>query len=98
MVAIGKFLNQTVSLQRKGVSDPYYPGDITYNAPVGIKGRYVPASGLVRTATGDEIDSKGKLLTEEIVGLGDLIEGTEAKGVEAIVDKRGKTLGFRVYL
>lgn len=96
MVAIAKYLNQTVSLQRKGAPDFY--GDVVLSEPVNIKARYEPADGLVRTATGDEINAKGTILTQAEVAVGDLIEGAEVKGLEALVSKSGTTLAYRVLL
>ena len=93
---LGKYLRQAVALERKGEADFY--GNVTYADPVQIRARYEPDEGLIRSATGQEIDAESVVLIRETVALGDLIEGSAVRRVETIVDKRGKTLGYRCYL
>ena len=102
MPGIKKHLKQTATLRRyAGFSDDG-SGDL-YDPPVGrpplaIKVRKVPADGRTVNQLGAEVQNRTKILTDAHVSVGDLIDDAAVEGVEAIVDKRGKTIGWRVEL
>lgn len=96
MTLVGGFSQQTVNLERKSGTNAY--GETTYSAPVRIKARYEPSSGMRRSAMGVDIEVESYILTETEIRLGDLIEGSEVRRVEPIIAKNGKTLGYEAYL
>lgn len=96
MSLIAGFANQIVSLQRRESGDEF--SGYTYADPEQIRARYEPNYGLRRTITGDSTEVESLVLTEEAVALGDLIEGSEVRRIETIVDKGGTILGYQVYL
>jgi hypothetical protein len=93
---VGRFANQQVTLERLDSQDPW--GTPTYEAAETISARYEPNTGLVTTFAGESAQVESFVLTETEVGLGDLIEGSEVRRVEPIINKKGVTLGYKVYL
>lgn len=101
MAGITKVLKQTATLRRYVDFDE--SGGPVYAPPVGeppltIKCRKVPADGRTVNQLGVEVQNRTSLLTDVEVSVGDLLDDGAVEGVEAIVDKRGKTLGWRVQL
>ncbi len=96
MSIISRFANQNVTLQRLTTTDSYAGN--TYEVSEEIAARYEPRHGLTRTVGGDEVQAESTVLTETEIGLGDLVEGSEVRRVEPIVNKKGATIGYRAYL
>lgn len=96
MVSVQKYLKQTVMLQRSdGFNDQ---GEPDFSEPEAILVRKVPGFGRSVNALGVEVPNRTKLLMDIEVSVGDLIDGAPVEGVEAIVDKRGKTIGYKIEL
>jgi hypothetical protein len=100
---VTRYANQTVTLERRqrDDDDTVLGNDWSGNAyedAEEIAARYEPKEGLQTTATGDSTQVESSVLTETEVRPYDLIEGQEVKRVEAIVNKRGVTLGYQVFL
>lgn len=96
MASLRKYLKQSVTLRRL-LSEDDYTGT-TYSDPETIKARKTEADGRTVNSLGAEVENRTKVLTDVEVGVGDLIDEARVEGVEAIVDKRGKTIGWRVEL
>jgi hypothetical protein len=100
---VTRYANQTVTLKRRQRDDDDevlgddWSGN-AYEDAEDIVVRYEPKEGLVTTATGDSTQVESSVLTETAVRPYDLVEGQEVKRVEAIVNKRGVTLGYQVFL
>lgn len=96
MPGVRKYLKQTATLKRVSGFDDH--GQLSYGPPETIRVRKVPADGRTVNALGAEVQNRTRLLTDTEVGVGDLIDDAAVEGVEAIVDKRGRTSGYRVEL
>ena len=96
MAGVKKYLKQTAVLKRVSGFDDH--GQLSYALPAPIRVRKVPADGRTVNQLGVEVQNRTKLLTDVQVGVGDLVDDAAVEGVEAIVDKRGKTIGYRVEL
>jgi hypothetical protein len=82
---------------RRLVTEDSHEGN-TYEAAEEIAVRYDPRYGTTRGFGGEERNDSGVLLTEVEVSLGDIVAGSKVKGVEPIINKKGVTLGYRVFL
>ena len=101
MPGLGKYLKQTATLRRYVDFD--HNGEPIYSPPVGqppltIKVRKVPGFGTTVNELGVEVPNRTKLLMGVEVSVRDLVDDAPVEGVEAIVGKRGKTIGYRVEL
>ena len=96
MPGVRRYLKQTVTLRRSGgFNDQGEPG---YSPPETVRARKVAGFGRSVNDLGVEVPNRTKLLMDVEVSVGDLIDGAPVEGVEAIVNKRGKTVGYRVEL
>jgi hypothetical protein len=98
---ISRFANQTIPIHRL-VSEDSYGGNV-YDPPLNqnpeeIPGRYDPRYGTTRGFGGEERNDSGVILTEEQLSVGDIAANSEIRGVEPIINKKGITLGYRVFL
>lgn len=105
MPNVRRYLKQTLRLQRRARDAEGNPlltrtGGITFDAAVNVRGRKFAKSGVVRTATGEEIEAESEAITgpETPVTVGDLIDGEEVRRVETRVDKGGRIIGYWSYL
>ena len=96
MPGVKKYLKQTVALRRAG--EPNDQGEPGYSEPETVGARKVAGFGRTVNDLGVEVPNRTTLLTEAEVSVGDLIDGVPVAGIEEIVDKRGKTIGYRVEL
>jgi hypothetical protein len=94
---IGSFSKQTAVLERAtgGYDVEAQPA---YDAPETIRVRKEPASGVRRSATGQDVDVETVYMTETVIALQDRVDGSEVRRVEDIVDKGGKRLGCEFYV
>ena len=98
---LSRYTNQDVSYRRL-VSEDSYEGN-TYDPPTTqaadtIAVRYSPRHGTTRGIGGEERDDKGTVLTEVEVSVGDIVAGSEVRGVKPLILKSGGTLGYKVFL
>ena len=70
----------------------------TYEDAETILARYQPRSGLVRTATGDEVAAESTVLTTTEILLGDRIEGSDVRRVVPLVDFSGQVFAYKAFL
>ena len=96
MPGVGRYLKQTVTVRRSGGFNDQ--GEPDFSEPEAVRARKVAGFGRSVNDLGVEVPNRTKLLIDVEVAVGDLIDGAPVEGVEAIVDKRGKTIGYRVEL
>lgn len=96
MPGIGRYLKQTATLRRSGGFNEQ--GEPDFSEPKTVRVRKVAGFGRSVNDLGVEVPNRTKLLMDVEVSVGDLIDEAPVEGVEAIVDKRGKILGYRVEL
>lgn len=97
MPNLRKYLRQTVTLRRP-TDELNDSGEPVYSEPETARARKVSADGRTVNALGVVVDNRTKLLMDVEVSVGVLVDDVAIQGVEAMVDKRGKTLGYRVEL
>lgn len=96
MPGIKKYLKQTVAVRR--AREPNRSAEPSYFDPETARARKVPGFGKTVNELGVEVPNRTKLLMDVELAVGDLVDDAPVEGVEAIVDKRGKTLGYRIEL
>ncbi|QIN79600.1 hypothetical protein GBA65_14925 [Rubrobacter marinus] len=96
-----RHLKQTATLRRyvdfDDNGEPVYSPPIE-QPPLAVKVRKVPGFGSTVNELGVEVPNRTKLLMSDEVAVRDLVDDAPVEGVEAIVNKRGKTIGYRVEL
>ena len=97
MPGLRRYLKQTVTLKRS-TGEFNDQGEPVSADPEVVKARKVPGFGMTVNELGVEVPNRTKLLVGVEVSVGDLIDGARVEGVEAIVSKRGRTIGYRVEL
>src|SRR5215212_80434 len=99
MPKLSRYTNQSVEYRRLVAQDSYEGN--TYDPPTNhaadtIAVRYSPRYGTTRGVGGEERNDSGVVLTEVEVSVGDLVAGSEVRGVEPIVPKKGAFIGYKV--
>ena len=97
MAGITRHLKQTVTLQRS-TGEFNEQGESVYRDPEIARARKVPGFGMTVNELGVEVPNRTKLFMGVEVSVGDLIDDARVEGVKAIVNKRGRTIGYRVEL
>lgn len=97
MADLGPYLNQTATLERAtGGYD--YEGQPLAGVPETIWVRKEPASGVERSATGDDVDVETVYWTKAVVGVGDTLDGQSVRRVSEIIGKPGERLGCKAFV
>jgi hypothetical protein len=105
MPNVEKFLNQTVTVERRrrkpnGEVELDRFGQPLYDFPDNVAARKVEHEGVIRSATGQDVEDESEVITgpEDVVRVGDLIDGDTVRRVEAKRSRRGELIGHWSYL
>lgn len=101
MAGLTRHLKQTATLRRyvdfDENAEPIYAPPVG-EPPLVVRVRKVPGFGTTVNELGVEVPNRTKVLMGNEVAVRDLVDDAPVEGVEAIVNKRGRTIGYRVEL
>ena len=92
---LNDYANQSITRQTMSSINAY--NEPTYSSTT-IKGRKEPTNKLVRNAQGEEITSNSFVITESLVLVNDLLDGSQVLTVDILPDIDGTTQFYEAYL
>lgn len=86
------YLNQNLTWAAKSTLNDY--GEQTYAAATTIKGRKEAQSKIIRNEQGEEVTINAVAYTDELVSIGDKVDGRIVVSLDALVDLDGDVMFY----